>query len=574
MTDRLSDSVWAFCEPSLIQRESYDLVVVGAGLAGLRAAVDAARTGIRVLLLARGQLCSGASFYPFTDGLGCQLPENDADAQVFLQEVVQAGSGVAGEELYRVQISQIRREIDRLSELGLEPYFIQGRAACFAPRERTICAWNGWDEARRRLSKNLTDYPNLTVLTNADAVRLLTHNGSICGLVALDSQNNRLLLQTPAVILACGGVCGLYRHNLNPADVTGSAASLALSAGARLVNTEFLQFIPGLTEPVYKMLFCEISLWHCNSVTDAEGRPLLQDALPKGLSVEECLRQRSMHAPFTCSDDSRWFDLAMLRGIRSGGDTGCSLRFDAAFGTDTNEFMASARALYLQNGIDLTRQSIRIAPFAHCANGGVLINADGATSVPGLYCAGEAAGGIHGADRHGGVATAAALVFGARSAAAACLYAEQADRFCPTAETAAEQLTSLLQPTRTADCSEPPLRAMPLRKALGNALWLKANVLRRGDELSDLLCQIHTWRQSYSPIADARAGTPLRKALETAQALITAEAMVLAMNTRTESRGGHYREDHPFTDPAWQGIRLELFLRGDKLQIEKIPQPK
>ena len=539
-----------------------DVLIAGAGLAGLRAAVDCARAGRRVIVAARGGVCSGSSFYPFTDGLGCQLPDSDADAQAFLEEVLDAGAGMASEELYRVQIASIRREVARLGELGITPYYLHGRAACFARRERTICAWDGWTAIRANVQSILAGLSGVEVWPHADLVRVLTNHGAVCGAVVLQPDGMLQTVQAPAVVLATGGPCGLYRHSLNTPDVTGAAASLALDAGAGLVNAEFLQFIPGLMQPKYKMLFCEITLWHCSGVTDPQGRPLLEAVLPPQVSVRECLRARSMHGPFTVRDASRWFDLAMMDGIRrTGRPEGCRLTFSPQLNDDDNEFVASARQLYQSNGLDLTAQPICIAPFAHCANGGVRIDRDGAAGVPGLYCAGEAAGGIHGADRHGGVATAAALVFGARAAAAASAHAAQAQvQPLPEARVHGE-LTDWLHPAHSGYV----LRAADLRAELGRRLWLQANVLRTGPELADLCARLQAWRQQYDPLADAAAGTPLAKVLETFHALRTAEALTAAMQTRTESRGGHYRQDAPQTVPAWTGRRLLVREAADGL---------
>ncbi len=529
-----------------------DVLVVGAGLAGLRAAIDLANAGLQVLVAARSSLAGGSSFYPFTDGLGCQLPDSDADAEAFLAEVLDAGAGMASEELYRLQIGSIRHEVSRLDALGITPYYIKGRAACFAKRERTICAWDGWDEIRARLHSALALRGNLAFLPHTDAVQLLTNRGAVCGAVLLGPDGALQQVNTPAVILATGGPCGLYRHSLNPPDVTGSAAALALDAGASLVNFEFLQFIPGLMQPLYKMLFCEISLWHCTGVTAPNGSPLLEAALPAGVSVQDCLQARSMHAPFTVRDQSRWFDLAMMQGIlASGRPEGCRLAFAESFGTDGNEFVASARSLYLKNGIDLTKQTISIAPFAHCANGGVRIDADAATDVPGLYCAGEAAGGIHGADRHGGVATAAALVFGARAAAAAAAYSKAAPCHALDESTVHADFVHRLR------CAAPDaaLAAKQVRDTVADSLWLHANVLRTAAGLGQLSSVLTDLACRYSPLEDAAAGAPLQKALQAHHGLRTAAALAAAMTARTESRGGHCRADCPATDPA-QAARL------------------
>lgn len=526
-----------------------DVLVVGAGLAGLRAARDCAAAGLEVILLSKGDLCSGASFYPLADGLGSQLPSNDADKALYLSELLEAGAGCGDPELGALLIENIWQETRRLHEIGIEYGFCSGRAACFARRERTLSFWSDWPKIRRACTNIFSEIPNLRLLAHCDLLRLNAQNGRVAGALVCDRSGCVGYVATGAVILATGGYCGLYQHRLNPADVCGIGHSAALDVGADAVNLEFLQFVPGLTDPKYALLFSETSLLHCNGVFDSAGNPALAEYLPPSISVEDCLKARSAHAPFTSADISKWFDLAILDFVRkTGSERGLTLTFDPAFNEDTNPYMTMTREFYRAHGIDLPTQPVSILPFAHCANGGIRIDRDGATRVPGLYAAGEVAGGVHGADRLGGVATAACLVFGARAAQAVI----RANSPIPPSD-GERALREMLEWMKGDNAAAPG----EILDFLAREMYAQAGILREEEGLEALLEKIVSLRASYNAAAFMRAGE-VKLAAKAFHALRTCEAAVRAMLLRRESRGGHYRADFPACDDRLLGKRVHV----------------
>lgn len=534
----------------LAWRTRCDILVIGAGLAGLRAARDCAGAGKDVIIAAKGSLCSGSSFYPLADGLGSQLPKDDADKDTFLEEVLDSSAGMADPELCRIWIEEIRRETGRLSEIGIEHGFIEGRAACFAKRERLLSCWNDWTKIRVNCRRIFFGNSNLRVFESCDLLRIDVRNGRVCGAVMCGVDGVGYVAAT-SVILASGGVCGLYRHSLNTPDVSGTGQSAALDAGAEMINAEFLQFIPGLTRPKYKLLFSETTLWYCVSMRDETGRDALAPQLPKGLSVHDCLMARSAHGPFTTADDSRFFDLAIMDHVqKTGKEEGLKLYYDPAFNTDPNPYVRMTREFYLGNGIDLPAQPISVLPFAHCANGGIRIDRDGRTSVPGLFAAGEAAGGVHGADRHGGAATAACLVFGARAAKAALRDGGIPDD--GRAEAALSEAEAWLERGTGGETPEEIL------SFLQRELWYHAGILREEKTLNALIEDAAELRSRFSLTHAAAHGSDIRTAVQAYHALRTAETLARAMLARRESRGGHYRTDHPARNDEAFGKRIVI----------------
>ncbi len=529
-----------------------DLLVVGSGLAGLRAAYDASVAGLRVILASKGRLCSGASFYPLTGALGSQLPKDNADKPFYLEELLDSGDGIADRELCKILVDEIGAEIARLPELGIPTRDASGRPACFAKRERRLAIWSDWDAIRTRVNQVFSLFPNLTVIPFSEIQRLVIREGCVAGALLVDSLSEFVLVEASAVLLASGGYCGLYRHSLNTDDVCGMGHSIALDAGVGLINLEFMQFIPGLTAPVYKLLFGEISLWHCKDVVDDQGEQVLQKRLPPDVSFERCIRERSMHGPFTTRDDSRYFDLAMMEQCRaSRSPNSFTIHYQPSIATDSNQLVDHVRRMYQERGIDLSTQSISIAPFAHCANGGIWIDGHGNTAIPGLFAAGEVAGGIHGADRHGGVATAACLVFGSRAARASISYIRQ---HASVGVSEAEVMADFTRWIDNKACSV--VTAMDVLQQLGESLWYDANVIRTGSVLAENLAWVRRMRGLYNPARAIEAGDDIKQALKAFHALRVADALFSAMIHRTESRGPHYRTDFPLRDASITGARV------------------
>lgn len=531
-----------------------DVLVVGAGLAGLRAAYDCAAAGLETLVIAKGGFCSGSSFYPLTSGLGSQLPKDEADKPVFLEEVLKTGAGAADEELVRVLIDDITAQTARLPQLGIEPTvaMLTGRPACFAETRRKLSVWRGWSDIRTRARGIFSGVSGLKVLENCDLLRIVKTDGRVSGALICTERGELAAVHAPCVILASGGYCGLYKHSLNTPDVAGAGQSAALDAGAELINLEFMQFIPGLTAPRYKALFNEYSLVHVIRTENDAGEDVLGAMLPAGVSLRECLDQRAMHGPFTSAEVSRWFDLAMMKdAIGRRNEKGFTLFYDDALLTDDNQYLATFVPFMKSLGVDLARQRISIGSFAHCANGGVRIDADGAARVPGLFACGEAAGGVHGADRHGGLASACCLVFGARAAAAAARYRggmKAVPGFSDAAEAAA--LADWFAP------GSGGVSAAEAKAALGETLWYDGNVLRSGPALEAARARVCGLRETYSALRAAESGEGLRSAAETFHALRLSEALLDAMLLRRESRGPHYRADFPAPDPSLYGKRI------------------
>ena len=547
------------------EKISCDVLVAGTGLAGLRAACTLAQKGKRVLLISKGPFGSGSSFYPLTAGLGSQMYDSEADKEVFLKELLDTGLGVADEKLCRILIEETPAVIKRQPEIGIHPYqSYVNRPACFAKRERILTSWGNWEQIREEAGENLSKYDTLTVMDFTDLLRVIVKDGAVAGAILCNEKEKLVYVDAAAVILATGGTCGLYKHCLNVSETCGSGHSIALDAGANLINLEFMQFIPGFTSPIYKLLFSETTLRRCISVKNADGEEILERYLPAGVKKEECLWDRALHGPFTCNDRSMYFDIAMMDDARKKHrECGFAIRFDPGIKDDSNGFIRNARDIYAKYGIDLSKDTIWLSSFAHCSNGGIEADEHARTSVRGLYAAGEAMGGVHGADRHGGMATAAALVFGEQAALDAVRYVDGlAER---NTGDAASAFTDFLSWISSGGCGG--LSPEEVMAVLAEGLWYEGNALRDVEGLNSLLVRIMEMKAEYNAMARIRCGDSIKKALQAFHSLRTAEAMVRAMLERTESRGPHFRSDFPEKHSEWDGKKVVLFEQNKKCNI-------
>ncbi len=557
---------------------SYDVLVVGSGIAGVSAAIEAARAGARVCLATQGKLFGGSSFFPGTWGLGLIAPTDDADERDLAATINAAGCNMAVPELVDTFVHGIRPALAWLEELGValekpadaanaqEDAFIP----CFDHKHRLwrgltrtsmerafgreierldIDVRAGWelidliDEADTPLSPSRTcAFAPLTASPWEQNANSSCGDRRIRGGVFFDSARQRMAsLSSRATVLATGGTSGLFARRLTARDVTSSVQGIALAHGCTLINIEFMQMIPGLISPKRNLVFNEKSFRY------ADTDPSL---------ARELLIKRSTHGPFTARLETREVDLA----IAACGERGMKVRYRFPKHNVPEFVRTFSTWLSDAQGIG-TNEELTIALYAHASNGGILIDSDGRCGPAGLYAAGEATGGMHGADRIGGLSSANGLVFGRRAGKAAAAYAlsangdevKDAPHATPYPQDANDRSSTEWKHLPLPTSVDAAAMTDELRRAMQRSAMLPRTAEGLTGALGDLEeLERHLWAQdSHSGTTglsrETLANTRAQAATLGAQ-LLLGRAMLTAMLTRTESRGAHFRADFPKED--------------------------
>lgn len=513
----------------LKQTASCDVLVLGSGIAGISAALAAAERGSRVVLACKGRLFSGSSFYPGTWGLGLIGPADEEDKADLAASIRRVGCDIPDPEMVDTFVSGIGPAIRRVSDMGVKLRRAdkggeQEYIPCFDHKHRD---WNGieFDSAREVFSRRLEEL-GVEIFPGCEGLALVKHGDRVCGAVVVKDET-LCYLAAGAVVLATGGYGSLFENHLCTEDVMGSGHAMALRAGCQLVNMEFMQMMPGYLTPAPKTIFNE-KTFRFTCMKKGDGSPLL------GENREELLKVRSGHGPFTSRLISREVDFAMFHAFLED-KRGVEVTYSEEMKKNPPEFVKVYFDWLKENKGVSMEEPIHIAVFAHAANGGIKTAPDASTGVPGLFAAGEVTGGMHGADRIGGLSTANGLVFGTRAGYSAAQDAAQADAppgFCEftlmggnNARDALKQLQETM--TRSAMIVR---TGVGLTQALHEVEALSARVLQEAVPCEDVLQGIETHRM-------------LSRCL-------TAECILRSALMRTESRGSHYRADFPEQDDS------------------------
>jgi L-aspartate oxidase len=515
-----------------------DLVVVGSGVAGLTAALDAAELGLRVVVVTKDATDAGSTRWA-QGGIAVVVGDVPGDSVgAHVADTLAAGAGLSDAAAVTEIIAEGPAAVARLRARGavFDPG-TDGRLA--RTREGGHSAFRvvhaGGDatgaEVERALVAASSDrrLPLLTGHVAVDAVR--DELGAVVGLTVLDAAGLPGVLWAPAVLLASGGYGQLYASTTNPGEATGDGVALALRAGATAADLEFVQFHP-------TVLYAHDPFAGSSSRrTPAVGRrPLVTEAVRgEGAVLLDRAGRRFMTGVHPLADLAPR-DVVAAAITRTLAETGAEcVHLDA---TAIPQFALRFPTVYAacrHAGIDPVREPIPVTPAAHYACGGVVTDLHGRTAVPGLYAAGEVARtGLHGANRLASNSLLEGLVVGARAARAV------------VADRQVLHGTGLARPV--------PSTAVPLapRAVVQRAMTGAAGIGRDAAGLA---------AASDAVEAVTALGLPVDRAgVEDAALTLLAQAVLAAAGHRTESRGCHVRTDFPERDDVWQRTSLVVGL--------------
>jgi L-aspartate oxidase len=512
-------------DPRDLAHHFTDVLVIGGGVAGLRAALGIAEP-LRVLVVTKDEVRESNSTYAQGGIAGVMAPEDRFDDHI--ADTLAAGKGLCDEEV----VTQIVREApERIGELiawGTEFDRIDGEVALTREgghsHARIVHALGDATgrEVMRAVIQRARTRPNLRIWQNSFTIDLLTHDGRCRGAIVWDRRRGPTLVWARAVVLATGGAGQLFRETTNPPIATGDGHAIAFRAGAELRDMEFMQFHPTVLYLAgsARHLLTEALRGEGAYLRDKTGHRFMPEYHPDAeLAPRDDVSKAITAQMAKTQHPNVYLDLSHLDPVY------------------VRERFPGIAELCRGFDLDITRDPIPVRPGAHYMVGGVTVDLDGRSTLPGLWAGGEVtSSGLHGANRLASNSLLEGLVHGARAA-------EDIMR------TLDGSPTSLEVPPIAAPI--PPrwneaLDLADIRNALRALMWRKVGIVRDAKGLDEAAAQVDHWcRYVLAPGFDDPAGWTLQNMLTVAR------LMIGSATAREESRGVHTRSDFPLTDPAW-----------------------
>ena len=581
-----------------IATRDYDVLVVGAGGAGLRAAIEAAAHGARTALVCKS-LLGKAHTVMAESGIAAALGNVHAEDtwEAHFRDTMRGGALLNDWRMVHLLAAEAPARVLELEEWGA----VFDRTPAGLIRQQDA---GGHRYARLAHFGDRTGLELVRVLQHralqlevdvhmeCSVQRLLTHEGRIAGAFALRRDTGEFLhFRCKALILATGGGGRAWKVTSNSQEHTGDGIALALDAGAAVADMEFVQFHPTcMVRPVSAQgtLVTEAVRGAGGVLRNAAGRRFMFDYIPDLLRAETAgtvveadawyaERRDRRRPPELMPADvvARAIDAEVRagRGMPNGG-----VLLDIATRRspeDIRSLLPSTCRRFAQlAGIDITREPIEVAPACHYSMGGVRVDADtAATSVAGLYAAGEVAAGLHGASRLGGNSLADLLVFGRRAGLHAARHSLATESVSSGAMEVEQIAQTLLAPFGRSEGENP----YSLHRELQDCMHACVGVVRTRAGLKRALAAIAGLQRRVRNVVAAgpRAYNPgWHLTLDLESMLNFAQATALAALAREESRGAHVRGDYPAANPALATTRIVVLMSPHGLQTarEEIPE--
>jgi L-aspartate oxidase len=512
-----------------------DYVIVGAGIAGLRAAIGLSEVG-HVLVITKEQLSESNTSYA-QGGIAVAMG-GDEDVSLHFQDTINAGDGLVNCEAARVLVEEGPLRVDELLQWGTgfdrhNGELIRTREGAHS-RNRILHA-NGdatGAEIGRSLLEHARSLRDISLLEWTMCVDLLVNGDEVVGLTVLDHEGRMHSIHARAVLLTSGGAGQVYSDTTNPAVATGDGIAMAYRAGADISDMEFYQFHPtALSLPgVPRFLLSEALRGEGAYLRNSRGERFME----RYHSLEELAPRDVVARAIT------------REGLdETGEQLPVYLDMRHVQGVDLRQRFPGISAFLAQHELDLSHALIPIRPAAHYLMGGVRTDVNGKTSLNRLYAAGEAAcTGVHGANRLASNSLLEGLVFGARAAEA---MREEGE------------LPAIVDSEANSQSSSQCVHAGDLLQTLQEVMWQKAGLLRDASGL----------RQAQTALKDICGRLPAgaaRPALELRNMHTVGELIVRSALAREESRGAHYRNDYPNRDDA--NFSKHSLLRKDPSTVQ------
>ena len=599
-----------------VERHQYDVVVIGAGGSGLRAVIEARERGLRVAVVTKSLF--GKAHTVMAEG-GCAAAMGNANPKdnwkVHFADTMRGGKFLNNWRMAELHAQEAADRVWELETYGaLFDRTKDGRISQrnfgghTYPRLAHVGDRTGLEIIRTLQQKivslqqedkaELGDYEARIKIFHECAITELIKDGDrIAGAFGYWRETGKFILfEAPAIVLATGGIGKSFKVSSNSWEYTGDGHALAMRAGAGLINMEFIQFHPtGMVWPlsVKGILVTEGVRGDGGVLKNSEGKRFMFDYIPAVFKGQYAETEAEADQWLKDNDSARRTpDLlprdevarAINTEVKAGrGTPHGGVYLDIASRMPAEEIKRRLPSMYHQfmelAEVDITKDEMEVGPTCHYVMGGIEVDPDtGAAATPGLFAAGECSGGMHGSNRLGGNSLSDLLVFGRRAGLGASDYVRSLPDRPKVSEVALERAEKLaLEPFEAKPNAENPYT---LHAELQESMNDLAGIIRKQNELEEVLLKIDELKRRYRNVVveGGRIFNPgWHLAIDMRNMLLVSECVAKAALARTESRGGHTRDDYPAMDPQWRRTLLVCRATDDgavpEVSVTKEVQP-
>jgi succinate dehydrogenase / fumarate reductase flavoprotein subunit len=581
------------------ETHEHDVLVIGAGGAGLRAAIEAAAQGVSVGLVCKSLL--GKAHTVMAEGgiaaaMGNVWPEDNW--QVHFRDTMRGGKMLNNWRMAQLHAQEAPERVLELERFGA--LFDRTKDGLISQRDfgghRYARLAHVGDRTGLEMIRTLqyhAIHQGIDVYMECKVERLLKDGDRVAGAFGYWRNTGEFVLfKAKAVVLATGGIGKAWKVTSNSWEYTGDGHSTALWAGADLIDMEFVQFHPtGMVWPpsVRGILVTESVRGDGGTLKNTSGERFMFNYIPEFFKGETADNEKEADAWYADKKTNRRTpDLlprdevarAINSEVKAGrGSPHGGVFLDICTRRPADYIRKRLPSMFHQfkelAGVDITKEPMEVGPTCHYVMGGVRVDADSTqATVPGLFAAGEVAGGMHGSNRLGGNSLSDLLVFGRRAGLHAALYAKNFGGQLVADSAQVESIArAMLQPFDRSGGENPYAIQADLQETMQNLV----GIIRTEAEMRQALTTIETLKERAKKVRvdGGRVYNPgWHVALDLASLLTVAECTTLAALERKESRGGHTRDDHPYTDDAWGKVNVALRLRNGAVQVTREPLPE
>jgi succinate dehydrogenase / fumarate reductase flavoprotein subunit len=594
-----------------MERHNYDVLIIGAGGAGLRAAVEAREAGLRVAIICKS-LFGKAHTVMAEGGAAASMGNvNDKDSwMVHFRDTMRGGKFL---NHYRMAELHAKESPDRIWELetwgALFDRTKEGKISQrnFGGHEYPRLAHVG-DRTGLELIRTMQQRivalqqkdgretgdmeSHIKVFAELTITDILKENGKISGAYGYWRESgSEVLFEAPAVVIATGGVGKTFKITSNSWEGTGDGHALALKAGANLVDMEFLQFHPtGMVWPpsVRGILVTESVRGEGGVLTNNVGERFMFKYIPEVFKNIYADNEAEADRWYLDQDNNRRPPELLprdevARAINSEVKAGRGTEHGGVFLDVSKRIPADVikkrlpsmwHQFYELAGVDITKEAMEVGPTCHYVMGGVEVEPDNAAAigVQGLFAAGEVAGGMHGSNRLGGNSLSDLLVFGRRAGMGAVEYVKN-NGVNPVSDASVKTAAARIEAPFSREGGE---NSYSLHAELQEVTHNLVGIIRTGKEVEEAIVKIADIRKRSASVsvAGGRKFNPgFHLAFDLDNMLLVAESTAKSALRREESRGGHTRDDFPGMDTTWRQVNNISSFDGKQVNVKAQPLP-